>query len=270
MTLERSNSRRPARRATECFRCGEQGHFLRDCPQRRVVARVMPATTSRRPAERTMATINPQTGNVLAVPGRIENLEILLLVDRGAVVSVISKQVWDKATSCQKLRGAASPIQLGDGRKIATFGWGIVQLHLGRWKGPLTVVVVEKFVVLGILGTNFLDTMVRSMDFRSRYLVLRDGTRVKFQREASSDAPSSIGCMGTGIPQKGTGQVTTDKPTQASEGCGQQLHALADAAECSITGKQTLESILRRHSRAISRNDDDLGRQPSHTPHRNG
>ncbi|KAL1234522.1 Retrovirus-related Pol polyprotein from transposon gypsy [Trichinella spiralis] len=66
--------------------------------------------------------------------------------------------------------------------------------------------------------------------------------------------------MGTGIPQKGTGQVTTDKPTQASEGCGQQLHALADAAECSITGKQTLESILRRHSRAISRNDDDLGR----------
>ncbi|KRY61307.1 hypothetical protein T03_17541 [Trichinella britovi] len=74
-TLERSNSRRHARRATEYFRCGEQGHFLRDCPQRRVAARVMPATTSRRPAERTMATIN----QVLAVPGRIEDLKISLL-----------------------------------------------------------------------------------------------------------------------------------------------------------------------------------------------
>ncbi|KRZ48763.1 Retrovirus-related Pol polyprotein from transposon 17.6 [Trichinella nativa] len=220
----------------------------------------MPAMTLRRPAERTMAIINPQTGNVLTVPGRIENLEISLLVDSGAVVSVISKLVWDKATSCRKLRGATSPIQLGDGRKMATFGWGVVQLHLGRWKGPLTVVVVEKLVVPGILGTNFLDTMVRSMDFRSRYMVLRDGTRVKFQREACSDSPPSIGCMGTGVPQEGTGQVTTGKPTQASEGCGQRLHALADAAECSITRKQTLENILRRHSRAISRNDDDLGR----------
>ncbi|KRZ00651.1 Retrovirus-related Pol polyprotein from transposon 17.6 [Trichinella zimbabwensis] len=150
--------------------------------------------------------------------------------------------------------------RLGDGRKMATFGWGVVQLHLGRWTGPLTVVVVEKLVVPGILGTNFLDTIVRSMDFGSRYMVLRDGTRVKFQREACSDAPSSIGCMGTGVPQEETGQVTTGKPAQASEGRRQWLHALADAAECSITGKQTLESVLRRHSRAISRNDDDLGR----------
>ncbi|KRX54278.1 Retrovirus-related Pol polyprotein from transposon 17.6 [Trichinella sp. T9] len=65
------------------------------------------------------------------------------------------------------------------------------------------------------MGTNFLDTMVRSMHFRSRYMVLRDGTRVKFQREACSDAPSSIGCMGTGVPQKGTGPVTTGKPAKA-------------------------------------------------------
>ncbi|KRX45518.1 hypothetical protein T05_11350 [Trichinella murrelli] len=101
---QESTAARPARRATECFRCGEQGHFLRDCPQRCVAARVTPATTSTRPTERTMATINPQTGNVFAVPGRIENLEISLLVDSGAVVSVISKQVWDKATSCRKLR----------------------------------------------------------------------------------------------------------------------------------------------------------------------
>ncbi|KRX12461.1 Retrovirus-related Pol polyprotein from transposon 17.6, partial [Trichinella nelsoni] len=86
------------------------------------------------------------------------------------------------------------------------------------------------------------------------------GAEHGLQREACSDAQSSIGCMGTSVPQKGTGQVTTGKPAQVSEGTGQRLHALADAAECSETGKQTLESILRQHSRAISRNDDDLGR----------
>ncbi|KRZ50459.1 Retrovirus-related Pol polyprotein from transposon 17.6 [Trichinella nativa] len=208
---QESTAARPARRATECFRCGEQGHFLRDCPQRRVAARVTPAMTSTRPTERTMATINPQTGNVLAVPGMIENLEISLLVDSGAVVSVISKQVWDKATSCRKLREVQ-------------YNW---ETH-GRWRpsaGGRSAAPGEMEgaahgcgggEVGGILGTNFLDTMVRSMHFRSRYMVLRDGTRVKFQREACSDAPSSIGCMGTGMPQKGTGPVTTGKPAKAA------------------------------------------------------
>ncbi|KRY03438.1 hypothetical protein T01_1893 [Trichinella spiralis] len=43
-----------------------------------------------------MATINPPTGSVVAV-------------------TVIPKQVWDKATSGRKLHGAARPMQLGDG-----------------------------------------------------------------------------------------------------------------------------------------------------------
>ncbi|KRX93511.1 hypothetical protein T4B_13930 [Trichinella pseudospiralis] len=63
-------------------------------------------------------------------------------------------------------------------------------------------------------------------------MVLTNGTKVKFHREACSGAPSSIRCMGTGVPQKGTRQVTTGKPAQASGGLKQRLHALADAAEC--------------------------------------
>ncbi|KRZ63919.1 hypothetical protein T08_8474 [Trichinella sp. T8] len=40
------------------------------------------------------------------------------------MVSVIPKRVWDKATSGRKLQVAARPMQLGDGRTMATCVWG--------------------------------------------------------------------------------------------------------------------------------------------------
>ncbi|KRY69660.1 hypothetical protein T4A_5910, partial [Trichinella pseudospiralis] len=45
-TLERLTSRRPGRRATECFCCDENGHFFWDCPKRRIAARVMERSLS--------------------------------------------------------------------------------------------------------------------------------------------------------------------------------------------------------------------------------
>ncbi|KRZ02482.1 Retrovirus-related Pol polyprotein from transposon opus [Trichinella zimbabwensis] len=152
-----------------------------------------------------MATINPQTGSVLAVPAMIENLKISLLVDSGAVVS-----------------GAASLIQPGDGRKMATFGW-CRSATPGEMEGAAH----------GCGGGEDGCPGHPRHKFPGRH-----GTEHGLRQEACSDAPSSIGCMGTGVPQEITGQVTTGKSAQAS----------------------TLESILRRHSRAISRNYDDLGR----------
>ncbi|XP_003366596.1 conserved hypothetical protein [Trichinella spiralis] len=71
-----------------CFSYGCLDHHRRDGHQLRVRKR----TAERR----TMATINPLTGNLLAV-------------------TVIPKRVRDKATSGRKLHGAARPMQLGDG-----------------------------------------------------------------------------------------------------------------------------------------------------------
>ncbi|KRY41540.1 hypothetical protein T01_11996 [Trichinella spiralis] len=110
-----------------CFSCGCLDHHRRDCPQLRVRKR----TAERR----TMATINPLTGSVLAVTGKIRRLNILLLVDSDAMVSVIPKRVWDKATSGRKLHGAARPMQLGDGRKMATCIWGYSPSTPGEMKG---------------------------------------------------------------------------------------------------------------------------------------
>ncbi|KRY45014.1 Retrovirus-related Pol polyprotein from transposon 17.6, partial [Trichinella britovi] len=190
---QESTAARPARRATECFRCGEQGHFLRDCPQRRVAARVTPAMTSTRPMERTMATINPQTGNVLAVPGMIENLEISLLVDSGAVVSVISKQVWDKATSCRKLREVQ-------------YNWETD----GRWRPSAG----------GSFSCTWGDGRGRSRLWWWRSWWSRASwaqiSWTPWCGACTSGLAICIGCMGTGVPQKGTGPVTTGKPAKAA------------------------------------------------------
>ncbi|KRX33900.1 hypothetical protein T05_3037 [Trichinella murrelli] len=48
-----------------------------------------------------MATINPLTGSVVAVTDKIWSLNILLLDDSDAMVSVISKRVTEVTTSCQ-------------------------------------------------------------------------------------------------------------------------------------------------------------------------
>ncbi|KRX15066.1 hypothetical protein T07_9819, partial [Trichinella nelsoni] len=50
------------------------------------------------------------------------------------MVSVMPWRVWDKATSGQKLQGAARPMQLGDGGRWRPAAGDIVHLQLGRWK----------------------------------------------------------------------------------------------------------------------------------------
>ncbi|KRX30239.1 hypothetical protein T05_14218, partial [Trichinella murrelli] len=66
-TLERSNSRRSARRGTECFRCGEQGHFLRDCPQRQTGTRPARALNNGNGDRRLLAMTALQAGHAPSV-----------------------------------------------------------------------------------------------------------------------------------------------------------------------------------------------------------
>ncbi|KRX25313.1 hypothetical protein T07_9099 [Trichinella nelsoni] len=65
-----------------------------------------PAPASRQKTKNgKVATIISQTGNVLYVASKVEKWKILFLVNSGAVVSVIPKRMWDKATSGRKLHG---------------------------------------------------------------------------------------------------------------------------------------------------------------------
>ncbi|KRY57961.1 hypothetical protein T03_6340 [Trichinella britovi] len=128
-TLERSNSRRPAPRATECFRCGEQGHFRRDCPQLQTRTRPARALNSGNGDCRLLAMTELQAGHAPSVAGKLNGLEISLLLDSGAVVSVVPHSIWHKSTGGVPLEAAGGSILLGDGRRLRLCGQGTLPLE---------------------------------------------------------------------------------------------------------------------------------------------
>ncbi|KRY26178.1 hypothetical protein T01_9729, partial [Trichinella spiralis] len=119
-TLERSNSRRPARRATECFRCGEQGHFLRDCPQLRTRTRPARALNNGNRDLRLLAMTELQAGHAPSV--------------------AVPLSIWYKSAGGEPLEAAGGSILLSDGRRVRLCGQGTLPLQLIDWQaGEMTM-----------------------------------------------------------------------------------------------------------------------------------
>ncbi|KRY06472.1 Transposon Ty3-I Gag-Pol polyprotein, partial [Trichinella patagoniensis] len=119
-TLERSNSRRPARRTTECFRCGEQGHFLRDCPQTETRTRPARPLNNRDGDRRLLAMAELQAGHAPSV--------------------TVPLSIWHKSTGGEPLETAGGSILLSDGRRVRLCGKGTLPLQLIDWQaGEMTM-----------------------------------------------------------------------------------------------------------------------------------
>ncbi|KRZ61857.1 Transposon Ty3-G Gag-Pol polyprotein [Trichinella nativa] len=93
-TLERSNSRRSARRGMECFRCGEQGHFLRDCPQLQTGTRPARALNNGNGDRRLLAMTALQAGHAPSV--------------------AVPLSIWHNSTGREPLEAAGGSILLAD------------------------------------------------------------------------------------------------------------------------------------------------------------
>ncbi|KRX68510.1 hypothetical protein T06_1855 [Trichinella sp. T6] len=261
-TLERSNSRRSARRGTECFRCGEQGHFLRDCPQLQTGTRPARALNNGNGDRRLLAMTALQAGHAPSVTGKLNGLEISFLLDSGAVVSVVPLSIWHKSTGREPLEAAGGSILLGDGRRVRLCGQGTLTLQVGSWRGRLHVVVVESLVVSGILGTNFLDQYVKLIDWQSGEMTMTDDSRVRIIHEPAQATRPGIGCAWiTASPREVSREETVgERPENNSGDLRACERALVDRAECSAQNRRTLRSLLRRYGKAISCGEGDLGR----------
>ncbi|KRZ27244.1 hypothetical protein T4C_12430 [Trichinella pseudospiralis] len=101
-----------------------------------------------------MATINPQSDSMLAVPVMRWSQ---YSPSRGVVRPHHAGSFWETPanTTCRW-------------KEDGNLCLGVVELQLWRWKGSLTAVVVEKLVVPDIPDTNCLGALLRSMNFGSR------------------------------------------------------------------------------------------------------
>ncbi|KRX74080.1 hypothetical protein T06_5596 [Trichinella sp. T6] len=67
-------------------------------------------------------------------------------------------------------------------------------LQLVRWKGRVPVMVVRNLAVLSVLGTNFCDWFVRTVDWQTREITMTDGSKVRIEHDPSRAGQPSIGC----------------------------------------------------------------------------
>ncbi|KRZ48682.1 hypothetical protein T02_4533 [Trichinella nativa] len=105
-----------------------------------------------------------QAGHAPSVAGNLNGLEISLLLDSWAVVSVVLLSILHKSTVVEPLEAAGCSILLSDGRRVRLCGQGTLPLQVGSWRGRIHVGVVESWVVPGILCTNFLNQYVKLID----------------------------------------------------------------------------------------------------------
>ncbi|KRZ17530.1 hypothetical protein T11_13191 [Trichinella zimbabwensis] len=128
---------RPAGRRDGCFNCGGLGHLRRDCPHtRRRTQRQPTGTQSGGPGNRrVLAMTGLQAGDAPCVNGKLNGTRVSLLLNTGAVVSVIPESPWHSASGGEPSMSENETILLVDGRRMCISGVGVMPLQLGRWRG---------------------------------------------------------------------------------------------------------------------------------------
>jgi len=146
-----------------CFNCNKKGHIAKNCgvgPQTKPKEEDGKARLNTSSASKNGKNMNGAVGvNRLAaesgmfVKAKVNGLEVNLLVDTGATVTLISKELYERMKDPVKTQMNRDIYSAG-GEKLNIFGKTVVDVEIGKLLAS-SVAVIADISIDGILGLDF-------------------------------------------------------------------------------------------------------------------
>ena len=175
-----------------CYHCGQSGHFAQGCAQARPrnatpvqqEAATVGNTTQNAPHTSSLPEQNvPQTFTINNVSSyvlscNIYNTPVSFLVDMGAGVSLLNKEVWDKLRQAEDtLKPVVTQRIVGvDGIPIRIEGSVSVPFTIGKATFNHEFIVVNEITAEAILGLDFLEAKKCVLDLAGGKIQITDQT----------------------------------------------------------------------------------------------
>ena len=160
--------------AAVCFKCGQEGHFVRGCAARtkvsysnqhdqqltqsmNAISQTLNENTS---AGDTIPAVSTGSTTDHSLQGTIKGISAQFLVDTGAAASLLSKQVWNKITKSQdvSLEPVIGKNLIGvDGSPLTIIGAAYVQVTFELQQFNVCFLVADSLTTEAILGRDFLS-----------------------------------------------------------------------------------------------------------------
>ena len=113
-----------------------------------------------------------------------------MLVDTGSAVTLVKKDIWDRASSDSKLSAPDSPVVAANGEELDIMGKMVVLLEVGGLQMEFPVLVARTLTQDCILGADFLFHNRCVVDMH-RQVLLAGGESVQFDLSTRQEMPST-------------------------------------------------------------------------------
>ncbi|PJE78522.1 hypothetical protein CI610_02538 [invertebrate metagenome] len=177
-----------------CYKCGSKNHFRRDCPQLKQdkdsKGLKTPPKPSAKPAHtKSTAGVGISSAALEAgmyVKAKIQNVDVQLLVDTGATITIISDEVYNRIPLAMRpeLQKVTQEILAANGAALESLGRGSFLIRPEGCNTMCFEAVVAKISTDGLLGLDFMKSKNGVVDLKKGCLTI-DEEEVDMRYEGS-------------------------------------------------------------------------------------